>query len=70
MFCAILQQQAKVLSNVKVGICSLGLSSKVHDKFSAKFESKMAETGDEIFSGTWIFGGQDIHQNSCDLKYF
>ncbi len=47
-------------------------TSKVHDKISenfreisAKFGFKMAETGDETFSG-----GQDIFQNSCNFKYF
>jgi hypothetical protein len=52
------------ISDVKVDICSLGLSSKVHNKISwnflkisAKFGFKMAETGDEDFSGTRILWG-------------
>ncbi len=50
--------------DVKVDICSLGLSSKVHNKFSrnfreiaAKFRFKMAEARDEDFSGTRILWG-------------
>jgi hypothetical protein len=60
------------ISDVKVDICSLGLTSKVHNQISwnfleisVKFGSKMADTGDED-----IPGGQDIHQNSWNFKYF
>jgi hypothetical protein len=52
------------ISNVKVDICSLGLSSKAHNKFSrnfretaAKFRFKMAEVRDEDFSGNRILWG-------------
>jgi hypothetical protein len=52
------------ISDVKVDICSLGLSSKVYSKFSwnfretaAKFRFKMAEARDEDFSGTRILWG-------------
>ncbi len=54
------------ISNDKVDICSLGLTSKVYDKISwnfreiaAKFRFKMAETRDENqdFSGTRILWG-------------
>ncbi len=52
------------ISDVKVYICSLGLSSKVHNKISwnfretaAKFRFKMAEARDEDFSGTRILCG-------------
>ncbi len=52
------------ISDVKVDICSLGLSSKVHNKFSrnfretaAKFRFKMVEARDEDFSGTRILWG-------------
>ncbi len=58
------QHKTSQISNVKVDICSLGLSSKVYYKISwnfretfAKFRSKMAETGDEDFSGTRIVWG-------------
>ncbi len=63
------------ISDVKVDIASLGLSSKNHNKISwnfletaAKFRFKMAEARDEDFSGTRILWGSRNTSQSLEFQ--
>jgi hypothetical protein len=65
------------ISDVKVDICSLGLSSKVHNKFSrnfretaATFRFKMAGARDEDFSGARILWGSRNTSQFLEFQAF